>query len=295
MKSSYFFIFHILFFLFIQMSQDIYAFDPSQMPSQRYSGNGTQKSNTLPTSVTPTMMQGVTIKENLGNHLDLNTTFTDQNGQTKTIAQILNGKPLILTLNYYTCTTLCSVQLISLAQAIQAMGWPIGNDFNMATLSFDPSDTIQAAHKKQQEYLTLTQQPQGRWDFFIDNKGENIKKIADALGFYYKYDPASKEYSHTAAIFFISPEGKISRYLYGVQYKPNDIKFALMDASANKIGTTTERILLTCYHYNPTNGRYDAFAVNFLRIGALFTMLVIGGILAYFFRADKKRRLRLGL
>lgn len=287
--------FHVIFLLFFAAQQKGYAFDPGQMPSQQYSGSGTQKSNTLPTSVTPQMMQGVTVKENLGNYLDLNATFIDQNGQTKTIAQILNGKPLILTLNYYTCTTLCSIQLMSLAQSIHAMGWPIGNDFNMATLSFDPSDTTQSAYKKQQEYLTLAQQPRGQWDFFIDNKGENIKKIADALGFYYKYDPASKEFSHTAAIFFISPEGKISRYLYGVQYKPNDIKFAIMDASANKIGTTTERILLTCYHYNPTNGRYDAFAVNFLRIGALITMLVIGGILAYFFRADKKRRLRIGL
>ncbi|MES2614276.1 MAG: SCO family protein, partial [Bdellovibrionota bacterium] len=197
-------------------------------------------------------------------------------------------KPLILTLNYYRCTTLCSIQLVNLAKSIAQLNWPIGKDFNMATVSFDPTDTREGSKKAQQEYLSIAHQPTGNWNFYTGTQ-ENISKLAQQIGYFYKYDPVSKEFAHAAAIFFISPNGKISRYLYGINYSPNQIKFSLMDASENKIGSPTDQVLLTCFHYNPTSGKYDLFAVNLLRGGAAVTVLILGIVLFYFIRRDKKK------
>lgn len=264
-----------------------HAFDERSLPTQQYNGS-LQQNNNLPSDVKPKVLQGVTIKENLGKSIDLNLTFTDENGNIKTAEQILDGKAIILTLNYYRCTTLCSIQLVNLAKTIAQMGWPIGKDFNMATVSFDPTDTPEASKKAQHDYLSIANQPNGNWKFFTGSQ-ENISKLANQIGFFYKYDPVSKEYAHAAAIFFISPNGKISRYLYGINYSPSQIKFSLMDASENKIGSPTDQILLTCFHYNPTSGKYDLFALNMLKAGAIVTVLIILIFLFYFLRRDKNK------
>ena len=284
MKERFFFIIFAIILTF--HSKGSYAFDESmQMPSQKRALN-----NALPLNELPKVMQGVTIKENLGNTIDLNLTFTDEDGKITKISDMLaNGKPLILTLNYYRCTTLCSIQLINFAKTLKEMGWPIGKDFRVATISFDPTDTSNVAKQKQQEFLKLTNQEQGDWKFYVGND-ENIKKLTDQIGFYYRYDPISKEFAHAAAIFFISPEGKISSYLYGITYKTRDVKFSLMDASQNKIGSPTDQILLTCFHYNPTTGKYDAFAMGMLRIAASITVLLLIIFLGYFFWREKRKK-----
>lgn len=284
MKVRIFFIIVTISLFFV--SKEIYAFDESmRMPSQKRALN-----NALPLNETPKVMQGVTIKENLGNTIDLNLSFTDESGKVTKISDMLaKGKPLILTLNYYRCTTLCSIQLINFANTLKEMGWPIGKDFRVATVSFDPTDTPAIALQKQQEFLKLTHQENGDWKFYVGNE-ENIKKLTDQIGFYYRYDPASKEFAHTAAIFLISPEGKISSYLYGITYKPRDVKFSLMDASQNKIGSPTDQILLTCFHYNPTTGKYDAFAMGMLRIAASTTVLLLILFLGYFFWREKRKK-----
>ena len=278
------FVFFLLSFAFVGAA---YSFDESTMPSQQYNGT-MQTNNKLPTNIKPKVLQGVTIKENLGKNVDLGLTFTDENGLQKNFSQILNGKPLILTLNYYRCTTLCSIQLVNLAKSIALLGWPIGKDFNMATVSFDPTDTPEGSKKAQQDYLSIAKQISGNWNFYTGSQ-ENISKLAEQIGYFYKYDPVSKEFAHAAAIFFISPNGKISRYLYGINYAPNQIKFSLMDASENKIGSPSDQILLTCFHYNPTSGKYDLFAINMLRGGAAITLLVLAFFLIYFLRRDKKK------
>lgn len=284
LKGRFFFIIIAVFLSFF--SKGLYAFDESmQMPSQKR-----PLSNALPLNELPKVMQGVSIKENLGNIIDLNLTFTDENGKVTKISDMLaSGKPLILTLNYYRCTTLCSIQLINFAKTLKEMGWPIGKDFRVATISFDPTDTSNIAVQKQQEFLKLTNQEQGDWKFYVGNE-ENIKKLTDQIGFYYRYDPISKEFAHAAAIFFISPEGKISSYLYGITYKTRDVKFSLMDASQNKIGSPTDQVLLTCFHYNPTTGKYDAFAMGMLKIAASTTVLLLIIFLGYFFWREKRKK-----
>jgi protein SCO1/2 len=277
-----------LSFLFVLWtSVQAFAFDETNIPSQQYSGS-LRTNNHLSINEKPKVLQGVTIKENLGKQIDLSLTFADQNGVQQNFSQVLKDKPLILTLNYYRCTTLCSIQLVNLAKSIADLGWVIGKDFNMATVSFDPTDTPKDSKKAQVDYLSIAKQPTGNWNFYTGNE-KNITQLAEQIGYFYKYDPVSKEYAHAAAIFFISPNGKISRYLYGINYAPNQIKFSLMDASQNKIGSPTDQILLTCFHYNPTSGKYDLFAINMLRTGAAVSVFILGFFLISFLRRDKKK------
>ncbi len=269
------------------ISRNSIAFDERmRMPTQKRD----LQPNSLPLNEVPKVMQGVAIKENLGKPVNLNLAFTDQNGKvTKISEMIADGKPVILTLNYYRCSTLCSIQLDNFAKNLNELGWKIGKDFKVATVSFDPTDQPSDALKKQQEYLKLAGQENGNWNFYVGDQ-DSIKALTEQIGFYYNYDPVSKEFAHAAAIFFITPGAKISSYLYGITYKPRDIKFSLMDASLNKIGSPTDQILLTCFHYNPTTGKYDAFAMGMLRIAALITVFFLFIILGIFFWRDKRKK-----
>jgi protein SCO1/2 len=283
--------FFYLIILFIVLSfKTVFAFSEKGVPSAALQGRALQQGSVLPTAEVPQVMQGVSIQENLGKMLDSDLVFTDENNQRVTLAQMFSSKkPLILTLNYYRCTTLCSLQLVNLAQTLKDMNWQIGKDFHVATVSFDPTDIPQDAKKKQIEYLNMTNQPQGDWKFYVGDQ-ENIKKLTEQIGFYFKYDPQSKEFAHAAAIFFITPDKKISSYLYGIKFNPRDVKFSLMDAAKNKIGSPTDQILLTCFHYNPTTGTYDALAVGILKIAAAVTVLFLLFVLGYFFWREKRKK-----
>ncbi len=259
-------------------------------PSFYSSGRDLSQGN-LPASAVPKVLQGVSIQEQLGKAIDTNISFVDQNGKTKKLSEIINGQPIILSLNYYRCTTLCSLQLVNMANVLKLMKWPIGKQFRAVTISFDPTDTVASSLAAQKEYLNLADQPNGDWSFYTGSK-DNIEKLTSALGYYFKYDPVSREYAHAAAIFFISPEGKISRYLYGITYSPSQVKFSLMDASRNKIGSHVDQVLLTCFHYNPTTGKYDWFAIGFLKIAASLTLVIFAILGFYFFRREKNRSSR---
>ncbi|WP_397600918.1 SCO family protein [Silvanigrella sp.] len=241
-----------------------------------------------PVDSIPESNKGVTIQEHLGNKIDMNLTFTDQSGKIKSLKELTKeGKPILLTLNYYRCVSLCSVQLINVAKTIKELGWPIGKDFSIATISFDPTDNPEDAKKKHNEYLSLVGQPEGEWNFFIGNQ-ESIDKITKQVGFYYKYLPQNNEYSHTAAIFFIAPDGTITRYIYGISYKVNDVKFSLMDASQGKLGSTTDRFLLFCCYYDPNAGAYTGLAMGIMRTVGIAMMSFLG-ILVYFYYNKRKK------
>lgn len=244
----------------------------------------------LPTDVVPKEIQGVTITEHLGEKIDLNLKFTNQDGKDITLGDLVqNGKPVILSLNYYRCKTLCGVQLQNLAKTIKDLKWPIGKDFTMATVSFDKTDTPELAKSTQQEYLAQVGDPNGQWDFLVGSQ-LNIDQITKSIGFYYNYIPDKNEFAHTAAIFLISPDGTISRYLYGISYKVNDVKFALMDAAKGKIGSTTDKFLLFCCNYDPSLGRYTGLAIGLMRVCGVATIIFLLVIMFYFSRQRKKNQ-----
>jgi protein SCO1/2 len=244
-------------------------------------GGGGIYDNTPRNDSLPKENQGVLIEEHLGQKLDLSLSFLNQDGHTITLGELTKEKkPLLLSLNYYRCKTLCGLQLINLARTIKDLGWPIGEDFSMVTVSFDPTDTPALAKEKQQEYLKLTDQPHGDWSFLTGSQ-KAIDTLTQKIGFFYNYIPQTQDYSHTAAIFFISPDGTITRYLYGITYNKNDIKFSIMDAASHKVGNTVDQVLLFCHTYDPNAGAYTGFALGLMRVVGIITLVCILGTIVF--------------
>lgn len=279
-KIRFFFIFLLSFLIDTSVFAQGYGYSSQTDGAYSHSpGNASQ----------PEITKGVTIVEHLGKKIDLDLKFTDQQGHLMPLRDLTKDKkPFILTLNYYRCTTLCGIQLFNLAKTVKELGWPIGRDYSIATISFDPTDTPDLAQKKQTEHLSLVHQPHGKWNFFVGTQ-ENINAITKSIGFFYKYIPKTKEYSHTAALFLISPDGTVTRYLYGISYKANDLKFAIMDAAVDKVGSTVDRFLLFCCNYDPNAGAYTGLAMGLMRVVGGVMVLIIGGIVLFYFIKERKK------
>lgn len=196
------------------------------------------------------------IYEKLNQKIDLNLQFTNQDGKKETLKSLFkNEKVLIVSLNYYKCTTMCSFQFVNLASALKKMDWPIGNGFRIATFSFDPKDTVAIAKEKQTLWIPKTGQNHAKWDFFVGDQ-KNIDALTKEFNFFYELDPATGEYSHAAALFFIKPDGTFYRYLYGFLYEPQDLKHALIDSSDGKIGSFFEKLIVKFKKYQSETGKY---------------------------------------
>ena len=269
----------------------IFIFTTSEYQANAYSFNVGSEYNAMPSSHgLPKENQGVTIKEHLGQKVDLNLPLTDENGNSVTLKNFVkNDKPILLTFNYYRCKTLCGIQLTNLAKTLSDLKWPIGEDFQVVTISFDPTDTSILAKEKQKLYLSQANQPTGEWHFLTAKK-ESIQKITDQVGFYYKYLPERNEFSHAAAIYFIAPNGIITRYIYGIVYKVKDVKFALIDASQGKIGSTVDKFLLFCCNYDPNAGAYTGLAMGIMRIVSILSCLVVVTLIIIFKKKKNKKR-----
>ncbi len=164
--------------------------------------------------------------------------------------------------------------------------WTPGNEFEIVTISIDPTETPKLAGQKKRSYLGSYGRTAPGWHFLVDRDG-NAKKLAEQVGFHYRYDERQQQYAHAAAIMILTPEGKISRYLYGVQFKPRDLRLALTEASAGKTGGAVDRLLLFCFHYDPQARSYVLFATNFMRAGGVAVVLLLGGVLMSFWRKEK--------
>lgn len=243
-----------------------------------------------PSEQVPKQFEGVDIQERLGTFLDKSLSFTDEEGRTVTVEELLSsGKPIVVTLNYYGCTTLCAIQLNNLARLQDKLGEKYLKSYKLVTLSFDPKDTFEQAKERKDAYMPLIEKKENMdWTFLVGDE-KNIKAFTDSIGFYYKFDEDTGEFAHLAGAFVLSPSGKVSRYLYGLAYDPRDYKFALIEASENKIGSTTDRILLNCFHYNPGTGKYDAYAFGILRVVALLTLILLVLVIVYFVRREKRK------
>ena len=235
----------------------------------------------------PDLLKQVRFDEELGHAIPLNLTFRDEHGQTVELGQYFGAKPVILTLNYYTCPMLCTQVLNGLDRALEHIQPSIGKDFNVVTVSIDPNDTTVLAATKQAMYAGMYGRPgaeQG-WNFLVGQQSQ-IKQLADAVGFHYAYDPDSKQFAHAAGIMVLTPQGKLSNYFYGVQYKERDLQFALEQASDGKIGSPVDHVLLYCYHYDPHTGKYGLLIYQVLKIAGGLTVLIGGVILICLFRGE---------
>jgi len=241
-----------------------------------------------PANVRPPYLQNVGIEQHLNGQVPPDLTFVDDTGRTVKLGDYFGHKPLILNLVYYNCTMLCGEALAGLAASMKMVKFNVGDEFDVITVSFNPRETPAIAAAKKQDYLKRYGRPGAAsgWHF-LTGPAESINALTKAVGFQYQYDSNSNQYAHATAIMVLTPQGRISRYFYGVDYPPKDLRMGLVEASQGKIGNAVDAVLLYCYHYDPTTGKYGAIVTNILKLGAGFTVLLLGGLIFILWRMDK--------
>ena len=239
----------------------------------------------------PAGLQGVTIEQNLNHQVPLNLVFRDEFGRSLPLSTYFSGhKPVLLALVYYTCPMLCNLVLTGMESSLRAISLNPGRDFEVVAVSFDPRDTPEIAAAKRANYLQRYRRPDtaNGWHFLTGDEA-NIQALTSAVGFRYKLDPATGQYAHASAIMILTPDGKLSRYFYGVEYAPRDVRLGLVEASQDKIGSPVDQILLFCYHYDPATGKYGAIAMNMVRFAGAIFVLICGGFLLIAWRRDWRK------
>ncbi|MBV9504124.1 MAG: SCO family protein [Acidobacteriia bacterium] len=237
----------------------------------------------------PAALQGVGIEQKLDQQIPLTLTFRDEAGRPVPLSSFFHGKPVLLAPVYYRCPMLCTEVLNGVVSSLKAVTFDPGRDFEVVSISFDPKDTPDIAAAKKENYVRRYGRANTANGFhFLSGDEANIKPLMDALGFHYKYDPVTDQFAHASAIMILTPEGRISRYFYGVDYAPRDVRLGLVEASANKIGTPVDEALLFCFHYDPSTGKYGAIAVNLLRAAGAGFALLCGTFLLVAWRRDAR-------
>jgi protein SCO1/2 len=238
----------------------------------------------------PGSLAGVGIDQKLDQQIPLDLTFNDEFGRAVHLRDYFHsGKPVILAPVYYRCPMLCTQILNGVAGTLKAITLNPGQDFEVVAVSFDPKDTPETAASKKQLYLRRYNRPgaQNGWHLLTGTEA-NIKPLMDAIGYRYKYDPATDQYAHASGIIVATPDGRASRYFYGIEYAPVDVRLALVEASQNKIGNPVDQILLFCFHYDPATGKYGAVVMNIVRAAGAAFVLICGAFLAIVFRRESR-------
>lgn len=216
---------------------------------------------------TPYELEGVGIEEQLGTAISLDLPFVDQAGKSVTLRDYFDGThPVVLALVYYECPSLCNFLLNGLTDTLKALSWSAGEQFQVVAVSIDPGETPELAAAKRQAYLDVYGRAGSEpgWHFLTGQQAQ-ITQLAREVGFQYRYDSRQDEYAHTAVTMVLTPQGKLSRYLHGIQFAPRDYKLALLEAADGKIGTLFDRLLMYCYHYDPQGKRYALLATNIMK------------------------------
>jgi protein SCO1/2 len=239
----------------------------------------------------PPGLAGVGIQQKLDNQLPLHLKFRDEYGQEVTLGKYFESKkPVLLAPVYYRCPMLCTQIMSGLEGALRAVTFNPGQDFEIVAFSFDPKDSPETALAKKDMYMKRYRRPDTKngWHFLTGDE-ESIKALTAALGYGYKYDPKTDQYAHASGVMIATPQGRLSKYFYGVEYSPRDLRLGLVEASENKIGNPVDALLLFCFHYDPATGKYGAVAMNMIRFaGGTFT-LIGGTFLLIMFRRDFRR------
>jgi protein SCO1/2 len=240
----------------------------------------------------PEALEEVGITEHLDAKLPMDLEFRDEDGISVTLGSFFDGeRPVILTLNYYRCPMLCGLMLNGLVDGLEQMEWTPGQEFEIVTVSINPLETPALAKEKKQNYLKRYGRPSAvtGWHFLTGREPE-IDRLAETVGFRFAYDPVEQQYAHAAAIFVCTPDGRVARYLYGIEYPPKRLKLGLLEASEGKIGSTIDQLIMYCYHYDPSNRRYSPVAMNIMRVGGGATASILAVALGRFWLREWRRR-----
>jgi protein SCO1 len=230
----------------------------------------------------PAALQGIGFDQRLNQQAPLDAHFIDESGKSVELGAYFGSKPVILVLAYYQCPRLCTLVLNGLVQGMLEMGLDAGKDFQVVTVSFDPREDWRLAASKKESYLLRYGRPGAAegWHF-LTGEEDQIKRLTDAVGFRFRFDPLQNQFMHASGIMILTPGGKISRYFYDVSYPGRDLRLGLVEASNNKIGSPVDQILLYCFHYDATLGRYSASIMNMIRVMGIGTMLAIGAFVFF--------------
>ncbi|MBC7385332.1 MAG: SCO family protein [Cryobacterium sp.] len=234
--------------------------------------------------------KGIGITEKLGDSIDLNLHFSDETGKTVRLGEFFEKKkPVIVSMAYYQCPMLCGIVLNGLVDGMKGMSWVAGKEFTLVNVSFDPREKPTLAATKKKNLIEALGKPEASsgWHFLTGEESQ-IKTLASQLGFGYRWDENEKQFAHGAGIFVLTPEGKLSRVLYGIQYRPSDLRLSLLEASNGKVGTIIDRIVLFCYSYNPKMRQYSVTLTRIVQLGAVVTMLILGGFIAASLKRDRR-------
>jgi protein SCO1/2 len=240
----------------------------------------------------PEDLEGVQIEERHGAQLPLDLTFANENGERVELGRYFDeAKPVILVFAYYRCPMLCTYVLNGMIDALRELEWIPGQELEVVVVSIDAREGPELAREKKENYLSYYQRPSAREGFhLLTGEEEEIRELADAAGFHFRYVPEQDQFAHGAAIMIVTPEGKISQVLKGVQFEPQTLRLALIDASGGSIGSVMDRAILYCFQYDAEAGRYTPAVRQLVKIGAVLTMGVLGAFLLIMWRRDSRRR-----
>lgn len=241
-----------------------------------------------PTAYNPT--PGVSFDQRLNEQLPLNLTFSDETGKKVQLKDYFGDKPVILSLVYYECPMLCTLVLNGLVRTLRTLAFSAGNEFNVVTVSFDARDTSALAAEKRKTYLDAYRRPgaENGWHFLTGDE-EAIQKLTQAVGFKFTYDKKSNQFAHASGVIILTPEGKISRYFYGIEYAPRDVRLGLVEAAKGKIGSAIDQVLLLCFHYDPADGKYSFVVMRGVQATGVLTLLILGAYIVTHTRRDRKK------
>ncbi len=253
--------------------------------------NGMMTKGDLPAGVQPSDLKKVAFDQKLNAQIPLDLPFRDETGRAVTLDDYFHhGRPVVLSLVYYDCPMLCTLVLNGLAGAMKGMSLQPGSDYDLVTVSFDPREKAPLAASKKASYIKRYGHPEAAaaWHFLTGDEPA-IKRLTEAVGFHYVYDPSTGNYAHATGVMIATADGRLSKYLYGIDYAPRELRLALVDASSGRIGNPVDQVLLYCYHYDPTTGKYGLVVLNVIRLGGAATLLVLGSFVTVMLVRERRR------
>ena len=244
-------------------------------------------------SYTEGLQQRIGIDQKLGDQIPLDLRFVDSEGNTVHLRDFFGEKPIVLSLVYFDCPMLCTQVINSLLRAMNVLSFGAGTEFDVLTISIDPGETPELANAKKIEYLKNYRGREGStgWHFLTGDQ-QQIDELAAAVGFRYEYDEPTDQYIHASGIMVLTPEGKLARYFYGIDYPPRDLRWGLVEAADGAIGNPIDQLLLLCYSYDPMTGKYGVYIRNSLRIGGFATILALGSFIVVMLRRERRGELQ---
>jgi protein SCO1 len=238
----------------------------------------------------PDVLAKVGIDQKLNAQIPLDAVFRDENGRSVKLAEYFGNRPVVLALVYYECPMLCTQVLNGAVSAFKVMNFTVGAEYDVVTVSFDPKETPAMATAKKAAYVAKYGRPEAEkgWHFLTGDQAA-ITALAASVGFRYTFDQSTQQYVHASALMVLTPDGRVSKYFYGIEYSPKDIRLGLIEASNGRIGSPVDQLLLYCYHYDPHSGKYSMIVMNVLRLAGAATVALIVGFIGLMWIRDRRK------